>query len=188
MLPDKAFINSFIHSPVLLNNSSIINASPDNNFTPAQLTNDSKLKPRPRPKYTPKLAPQTQSHLPCPPPCHSHNRQNMYLALPPLSPCPTPISPSSKTKHLPESTSPLLGPLSRWRRKPTSSNHKSRRTICIHAIGQMRRKAALARADDVFRVADGVDFGGRDGAHGLQVVWVAEKHDCGGKEEGRGVS
>lgn len=45
----------------------------------------------------------------------------------------------------------------------------------------MGNEGALARADDVLIMADGVDFRGWDGAHSLATVWIAEDNNCGGE-------
>lgn len=45
----------------------------------------------------------------------------------------------------------------------------------------MGSEGALARADDVLIVADGIDLRGRDSAYSLATVWVTEDNDCGGE-------
>lgn len=75
---------------------------------------------------------------------------------------------------MPSQTS--LGLRVRSGRKPTSSNHKRRGAVRVHAVGQMRREASLARTDNILIVADGVDFRVRDAPDGFEVVWVAEQY------------
>lgn len=63
--------------------------------------------------------------------------------------------------------------------QPTLTNNKARCRCRILTISQMSNEGALARADDVLIVADGVDLGGRDSAYCLATIWVAEDNHCG---------
>ena len=119
-------------------------------FKPSLLTTRN-----PSPCSTPNSVPRTPrpnsskniTSTPPPPPLlpdslQSRNHKSMRFPFP----LPSALSPDSSLAT------------SRFRFKPTRSNHKSRRAISIHTISQMRREAPLPSTDNVVFVADGVDF------------------------------